>query len=73
MFNLTNLNLDHTGVSKTCPKYLKGRNRNTHSYYVRYLLLLDLKYLKHVRLQGIEQEGDQDDQDDEEDDEAPVH
>lgn len=34
MANLTNLNLDHTGVSKSCLKYLKG---------IHYLLIIKIK------------------------------
>lgn len=61
MQNLTNLNLDHTGVSKSCLKYLKG------TFFVIYFSFFlckdtneqkDLKNLKLVRLQGIEKEED---------------
>lgn len=64
MFNLTNLNLDHTSVSKTCLKYLKGTLKQEFDKVAKQNCIIDLKYLKPVRLQGIEDEEDQDDEDD---------
>lgn len=64
MANLTNLNLDHTGVSKSCIKYLKGKLnryicRDVWQEELTHLIVdIDLEHLNPVRLQGIEKEED---------------
>ena len=59
MSNLTNLNLDHTNVTKSCTKFLQGMVGSlTCLYDITNVQQLGLEQLHPVRLQGIEREKD---------------